>query len=98
MYAGYIIEVAGAQDIYRDTGHPYTKGLLGSLPRLDEGLHVRLVSISGQPPDQLRLPEGCPFAERCRYHTERCLEKNPVLEPFHDNHWVACWEKTRING
>ena len=98
MYAGYLIEIAGVMDLYGEAGHPYTMGLLDSLPRLDEGSHVRLVSIPGQPPDQLRLPQGCPFAARCRYHTERCLQENPVLEPVRDNHWVACWEKERIRG
>ena len=98
MYAGYIVENARVKDLYGNTGHPYTMGLLESLPRLDEGEHIRLRSIPGQPPDQLHLPDGCPFAERCQFKTERCLEENPQLEEHGDGHWVACWEKDNIKG
>ncbi len=99
MYAGYIIENAMAKELYHNTGHPYTMGLLGSLPRFDEGGgHMRLRPISGQPPDQVALPPGCPFAERCRFRTERCLKENPRLENHGVGHQVACWEKDNIKG
>lgn len=98
MYSGYIIENAGVDDLYGNTGHPYTEGLLSSLPRLDKGEHTRLRSIPGQPPDQLNLPVGCPFAERCSYKTDRCLQENPKLEDLGGGHLVACWEKDKVGG
>ena len=98
MYAGHIIEDAPVNELYANPGHPYTLGLLASLPRLDEEQGAQLVSIPGQPPNQLALPKGCPFAERCIYKTEKCLDENPVLEQFgDDNHRVACWEKDTIS-
>jgi oligopeptide transport system ATP-binding protein len=97
MYAGYIIEEAGVKDLYGSPRHPYTIGLLGSLPRLDES-SIKLLSIPGQPPDQVALPEGCPFAPRCEYVTERCQQENPSLETVAPKHTVACWEKDRTQG
>ena len=97
MYAGYIIEKASVKDLYGDPKHPYTMGLLASLPRLNESRNAELKVIPGQPPNQLALPEGCPFAERCTYVTDHCLEKNPILEEIANNHWVACWEADNIN-
>jgi oligopeptide transport system ATP-binding protein len=96
MYAGYIIEKAPVKELYGNTGHPYSMGLLASLPRLDEGTDVELQVIPGQPPNQLALPKGCPFAARCVYVTEKCLQENPILEEYNQNHWVACWEKDNI--
>jgi oligopeptide transport system ATP-binding protein len=90
MYAGFIVEAAPVKDVYGDPRHPYTLGLLGSLPRLDE-LRERLVSIEGLPPDLIALPKGCPFAARCNYVLEKCLEENPSLEPVGPNHQIACW-------
>jgi oligopeptide transport system ATP-binding protein len=97
MYAGYIIEEASVKDLYGSPRHPYTIGLLGSLPRLDES-SIKLLSIPGQPPDQVALPEGCPFAPRCEYVTERCIQENPSLETVTLKHTVACWEKDRTQG
>lgn len=97
MYAGYIIEKASVKDLYGDPKHPYTMGLLASLPRLDESSDAELEVIPGQPPNQLALPQGCPFAERCTYVTDHCLEENPVLEEIAKNHGVACWEAENIN-
>jgi oligopeptide transport system ATP-binding protein len=97
MYAGYIIEKASVKDLYGDPKHPYTMGLLASLPRLDESRNAELEVIPGQPPNQLALPQGCPFAERCTYVTDHCLEQNPVLEEIAKNHGVACWEAENIN-
>ncbi|MGD9092518.1 MAG: ABC transporter ATP-binding protein [Anaerolineales bacterium] len=96
MYAGYIIEKATVKDLYAHPKHPYTMGLLASLPRLDESGNADLEVIPGQPPNQLALPKGCPFADRCTYVTERCLEQNPALEEIATNHWAACWEAKNI--
>ncbi len=95
MYAGFIIEEAPVKDLYADPRHPYTLGLLGSLPRLDETEHRRLVSIEGLPPDLLGLPPGCPFAPRCVYAIDRCWKENPSLEPVSPGHWKACWVDVR---
>jgi oligopeptide transport system ATP-binding protein len=98
MYAGYIIEDAVVKELYGNPRHPYTIGLLGSLPRLDAAPGTKLFSIPGQPPDLVALPEGCPFAPRCNYVVERCKHENPVLERIGPNHMVACWEKDKTEG
>ncbi len=98
MYAGYIIEDAKIVDLYGSPRHPYTIGLLGSLPRLDEAPGTKLLSIPGQPPDLIALPQGCPFAPRCGFATERCLQENPHLEQVGVDHQVACWEKDKTEG
>jgi len=95
MYAGFIIEEASAKDLYADPRHPYTLGLLGSLPRVDDTQHRRLVSIDGLPPDLLGLPKGCPFAPRCAFVIDRCWEENPKLELVSPGHKKACWVDTR---
>ncbi len=92
MYAGYIIERGNVKDIYLRPRHPYTIGLLGSLPRLDEAPGTKLVSIPGLPPDLIDLPSGCPFAARCTYAVDKCLEETPQLEEVGvDGHISACW-------
>jgi oligopeptide transport system ATP-binding protein len=91
MYAGYIIERASVKDVYGDPRHPYTIGLLGSVPRLDEARKRRLFSMRGLPPDLIDLPPGCPFAPRCDYVIDRCWEEMPPLEPVNLNHEIACW-------
>jgi oligopeptide transport system ATP-binding protein len=91
MYAGYIVEQASVKTLYGDPRHPYTLGLLGSLPRLDEERGRRLTSIEGFPPDLIDLPQGCPFYERCGYRIDRCRLENPSLEPVVPHHKVACW-------
>ena len=96
MYAGYIIEDAPVESLYENPRHPYTLGLLGSLPRLDDAPGTKLTSIPGQPPNQLALPKGCPFFERCLYRTEQCQEENPILEKKSNSHLVACWEKDKV--
>ncbi len=93
MYAGMIIERGPVREIYKRTAHPYTIGLLGSLPRLDEEPGTKLISIPGLPPDLLQKPVGCPFTPRCIYRVERCLEELPTLENAGErDHLVACWE------
>jgi oligopeptide transport system ATP-binding protein len=97
MYAGYIIERGKVKDIFKRPRHPYTQGLLGSLPRLDEAPGTKLVSIPGLPPDLIALPKGCPFAARCIYVQERCRQENPTLEEAGEmEHSVACWRWEEI--
>jgi len=91
MYAGYIVERASVKDLYGDPRHPYTIGLLGSLPRLDETRKRRLFSMRGLPPDLIDLQPGCPFAPRCDYVIDRCWEETPPLEPITIGHEIACW-------
>jgi len=92
MYAGYIVERGSVRDIFKHTRHPYTIGLLGSLPRLDEAPGTKLVSIPGLPPDLIALPPGCPFAARCTYAIDKCEEEMPQLEQMDSSdHIIACW-------
>lgn len=92
MYAGYIIERGPVRRIYKNTRHPYTHGLLGSLPRLDEAPGTKLMSIPGLPPDLIALPKGCPFAARCTFRIDQCMEEMPALESTDsEDHLVACW-------
>ncbi len=98
MYAGFIVEEAAVRELYANPRHPYTLGLIGSLPRLDEDNPVRLQSIEGLPPDLIDLPKGCPFAARCVYRVEKCLVDNPVLEPVGPGHKIACWVDVTTGG
>jgi oligopeptide/dipeptide ABC transporter ATP-binding protein len=91
MYAGKIVERATAREIYANPRHPYTLGLLRSVPRLDEPRRAKLQPISGQPPDLSRLPAGCSFAPRCAYVIERCRHETPPLDPVTPDHVSACW-------
>jgi len=95
MYAGRIIEQARAGEIYANPRHPYTLGLLRSVPRLDEPRRARLDPIQGQPPDLMRLPPGCAFAPRCAYRVERCGEA-PALEAVSAGHRSACWQAAQL--
>lgn len=97
MYAGYIIERGNVDDIYKRTRHPYTMGLLGSLPRLDEAPGTKLISIPGLPPDLVSLPKGCPFYARCTYRRNECQDAVPPLETADSvGHTVACWRWKEI--
>jgi oligopeptide/dipeptide ABC transporter ATP-binding protein len=91
MYAGKIIERGAAQDIYRKPGHPYTIGLLNSVPRLDLPRTDKLDPVEGQPPDLLQLPAGCAFRERCQFATERCAVETPTLRSLAPGHVSACF-------
>jgi oligopeptide transport system ATP-binding protein len=79
MYAGRIVETGTVREIFYDPQHPYTKGLLNSMPRLDEERADALETIAGQPPNLQRLPPGCPFRPRCPYAFERCEPELPLL-------------------
>ena len=91
MYAGRIIEGGSALDIYHNPRHPYTLGLLKSVPRLDGPADARLDPIEGLPPDLIDLPVGCSFAPRCRLAIDRCVSENPPLMSVGDGHRSACW-------
>ena len=92
MYAGQIVESAPVQQLYKNPRHPYTIGLLQSIPRLDEQQPERLKPVHGLPPDLTHYPTGCPFAPRCPYAEEQCQE-DPPLEAVAVGHQVACWVK-----
>jgi len=96
MYAGRIIEQATAAELYAHPRHPYTLGLLHSVPRLDEPRRARLDPIEGQPPDLTRLPPGCAFQPRCKYRVERCVEAPPLVPLDAAGHCAACWEAANI--
>ena len=90
MYAGRVVESAPASQLYARPRHPYTQGLMASVPRLDGDTHVRLVPIEGQPPDLARIPEGCAFAPRCKQATDACRQASPPLRDIDHRHQVAC--------
>ena len=96
MYAGKMIEMGQAKQIYHDPLHPYTLGLLASVPRMDQPRGERLVPIVGQPPDLTRLDNGCAFRARCRYAIDRCTNEIPSLQETGDGHSVACWRANEI--
>jgi oligopeptide transport system ATP-binding protein len=91
MYAGFIVEQGGVEEIYANPSHPYTRALLRSLPRMDGSIGEHLESIEGLPPDLIKLPVGCPFAARCTYVVEKCRHENPRLEEIEHGHAIACW-------
>ncbi|MEZ4422094.1 MAG: ABC transporter ATP-binding protein [Gemmatimonadota bacterium] len=91
MYAGTLVERAPAERLYAAPRHPYTVGLLRSLPALEGPVAQRLPSIEGAPPDLLRPPDGCPFAPRCPLVVERCRAERPPLQDVGPSHTSACW-------
>jgi len=91
MYGGRIVETASARDLYANPSHPYTQGLLASVPRLDDESGKRLVPIKGQPPDLAHLPSGCAFSARCPHVVDRCRAEQPRLETVAKNHSRACF-------
>ena len=96
MYAGKIIETGTAREIYHNPRHPYTLGLLNSVPRLDEARKVKLDPIEGMPPDLVDLPVGCSFAARCGFVYERCTQETPYLMQTTDAHESACWRHAEL--
>ena len=97
MYAGHVVERAAADGIYGSPMHPYTQGLLASVPRLDEQQRHKLYSIPGQPPDLSTLAQGCSFQPRCTYSQPECLEAMPGLQTAAFEHQVACWKVQNEN-
>jgi len=98
MYAGRIIERGTARELYANPRHPYTLGLLRSVPRLDEPRRARLDPIEGQPPDLTRLPAGCAFTPRCAFSVDRCRVETPPLRPVNGaGHVSACWEAGNLD-
>jgi oligopeptide transport system ATP-binding protein len=95
MYAGFVVETSSTDQIFASPRHPYTVGLLHSIPSLDEG-RSQLVPIEGMPPEQRHEPVGCPFAPRCAWRLPVCWTSNPPLRPLapslteNEGHWVAC--------
>ncbi len=99
MYAGRIIERGTARELYANPRHPYTLGLLRSVPRLDEPRRARLAPIEGQPPDLSRLPPGCAFVPRCAFSVERCAVERPPLQALGaPGHVSACWEAAQLTA
>ena len=91
MYAGSIIEYGSVRQIFEHPLHPYTQGLLGAIPRLDQAQEY-LEVIPGALPNLLHLPEGCKFRARCSRATERCARERPTAVEAEEGHEVACYE------
>jgi oligopeptide/dipeptide ABC transporter ATP-binding protein len=103
MYAGRKVEEASAQDLFERPGHPYTKGLLGSIPNVEVAAHIntrkaRLTEIKGMVPSLADLPNGCTFAPRCALASDQCHADYPPLGQYRPGHWVACWHAERLLG
>ena len=93
MYAGQIVESAPLHALYQNPRHPYTIGLLQSIPRLDAQRQTRLKAIEGLPPNLTNYPQGCPFAPRCQFAIAQCHDEDPALEAVGNEHQAACWVK-----
>jgi oligopeptide/dipeptide ABC transporter ATP-binding protein len=101
MYAGRKVEEASARDLFETPGHPYTRGLLGSIPQLDVAAHTdahrnRLTEIKGMVPSLHDLPDGCTFAARCEFATDTCRAAYPPLTEHRPGHLIACWHADQI--
>ena len=91
MYAGTIVEQGSSDQIFYEPKHPYTWGLLASVPKIDSDGHERLVPIEGNPVDLINPPKGCPFAPRCRYCMKVCIDQAPPQCTVGEGHTAACW-------
>jgi oligopeptide transport system ATP-binding protein len=91
MYAGYIVESAPTTKLFAKPRHPYTLGLLRSIPRMDQERKSKLIPIEGFPPDLITIGDKCPFQARCVYAVDKSNEANPTLEKADEEHYVACW-------
>ena len=98
MYAGEIVESGTATDIFKRPAHPYTVGLMASVPRLDATEKVRLMTIEGQPPLLIQPIQGCPFRPRCDWAIDKCATDHPVLETKQPNHTARCWRDPQVDA
>ena len=98
MYAGYIIEMGLTKQIFANPIHPYTIGLLNSVPGIELTVDQDLQYIEGAPPDMIKLPPGCPFSPRCLYRSERCLTERPELVELTTSVAAACWNIDRVHN
>ncbi len=103
MYAGRKVEEAPVDELFDHPGHPYTKGLLGSIPQMDAAAHAgagraRLNEIKGMVPALAKLPPGCIFAPRCTYASAQCHAEYPPLQERRPDHFIACWHAEQILG
>ena len=96
MYGGRVVESADVKTLFKNPQHPYTGGLINSIPKV-EADEARLKPIQGIVPDSLNFPAGCKFSNRCDYATEKCINHEPQLEEIEDNHVVRCWRYKEIN-
>ena len=96
MYAGKIVETSTTARLFAAPKHPYTIGLLRSVPRIDKHRGERLIPIDGQPPDLARLDGGCAYRPRCTWAVEACAQSLPPLEPIGDDHRAACFRKEAL--
>lgn len=97
MYAGEVVELGTTEQIFDETAHPYTQGLLDSLPKLS-GNSKRLKSIPGLMPDPTNLPEGCSFADRCAFATDECRKQKYELKDIGEGHFVRCLHRLEKGG
>ena len=98
MYAGKVVESGISREVYHNPRHPYTLGLLHSVPRLDEPRKAKLDPIEGQPPDLANLPQGCNFKPRCKFAQDLCARKSPKLRDLGAGHLSACWMEGLLKG
>jgi oligopeptide transport system ATP-binding protein len=91
MYAGRIVERADTDDLFREAKHPYTRGLIQSVPRIDKVTQRRLYSIPGTPPNLINIPDCCPFHPRCEHAMDVCRRTYPAETDFGNGHSVSCW-------
>jgi oligopeptide/dipeptide ABC transporter ATP-binding protein len=91
MYAGVVVESGRVEEIFESPKHPYTWGLLNSIPKIESSERERLIPIEGSPPDLFNPPKGCPFAARCPFTMEVCLEHMPGIEEISEHHQARCW-------
>lgn len=96
MYAGRLVETAPTDELYGRPRHPYTLGLLGSVPRLDLPRSRTVEVVPGLPPNPARLPTGCAFHPRCSFAIDRCSEERPDLEEMGENHYAACFRSEEV--
>jgi oligopeptide/dipeptide ABC transporter ATP-binding protein len=96
MYAGKIVESSTSREVYGNPKHPYTLGLLKSVPRLDQVRKSKLNPIEGFPPDLVHMPPGCSFFPRCEHRSEKCHQEEPPLMLVGEKHYSACWHADEV--